>query len=86
MRKNILPLFAILAIAVTSLFSNPAKAQVKTNGEYPKNRKADNPKEQIVILWDDLLENAREKYGVSNNDFGTFKRFDMTPLQWARIW
>ncbi len=37
------------------------------------------------MLWNTALENTRMKYKVSEEDFGTFKSFEMTPLQLMRI-
>src|ERR1700722_2766568 len=85
MKRNILPFFVSLTLVASGLFSNPIKAQVKGDNEYPKNRVSDDKYETSVILYDNALENLRLKYGVSNDDFGTFTRFDITPLQWLKI-
>src|SRR5579872_6997771 len=85
MKRNILPLFVSIAFAASALFSIPAKAQVKNSHPYPKNRSLDDKYERAVILYDNALENLRLKYNISDEDFGTFARFDITPLQWLRI-
>ncbi|HXB13028.1 MAG TPA: gliding motility-associated C-terminal domain-containing protein [Bacteroidia bacterium] len=76
MKRNILPLFASLLLVASTIYSTTAKAQDKSGYD---------PRERIIVRWNEALENTRLKYGASEDDFGTFTRFDLTPLELLKI-